>query len=182
MSRVRQKGAPGPSDRKPPPSPNLYVVVRYLEISCRHHAHLRQRATVEHLRKRALRVQHDQSDGAFRLVQTIVAALITSLARTRQRREWAVDDSNDFADADLAGRARQHVTAALAHFGIHESSVTQFGQYRIKKFLRDLLRRSDFQDGNGTPGRKLREMHHRLQAIFAFLGQHAPRLSLKTIS
>ena len=77
---------------KPSRQPILYAVVHSLEIGFRHHAHLRQRATVEHFRKRALRVEHDQSDGAVRFIQAIVAALITRFARTRQRRQWPVDD------------------------------------------------------------------------------------------
>ena len=77
---------------KPSRQPILYVVVHSLEIGFRHHAHLRQRATVEHLRKSALHVEHDQSDGAIRFVQAIVAALITRPARTGQRPQRAVDD------------------------------------------------------------------------------------------
>jgi len=65
-------------------------------------ADLRERAIVENTGKRLLRILHDESYDARRLVQAIVATMIAGPACARRRRRRTINRPYNFPDFNLA--------------------------------------------------------------------------------
>ena len=82
------------------------------------------------------------------------------------------------ADLDLVGRPRQAVAAILALAALDETGIAQLAQDGVEKFLRDVVAGRDVVDESQLPGRHVREVDQRLEAVLAFFGEHRPNVSL----
>ncbi len=73
------------------------------------------------------------------------------------------------ADLDLVGRPRQAIAAILALAALDETGIAQFAKDGVEKFLRDVVAGRDIADESQLPGRHVREVDQRLEAVLAFL-------------
>ena len=98
------------------------------------------------------------------------------------RRERTIEGAHDRADADLMGRARERVSAALAFLGVNEAGVPELGQNMVEELFRNRIGFGYPRDLSQLARRQASEMHHGLQAILPLLRKHKSYPSLRARS
>lgn len=85
------------------------------------------------MRDGVARLNHHETDRAFPQISAVVASAIAGDRSAPDRRQRAVENAHDIADADLIEGPSKGIAAPLAMFGIDEPGAPQFGQYLIEK-------------------------------------------------
>ena len=108
------------------------------------------------------------------------SAQLIGIPKGRQR---PVNQTDDFAQADLRRRPAQPISALGAAHAFHDARVFQFQQNQFQKFFRQIFFVGNVANPDRTLGIAPGQHHHRLQRIQPFLGNlHRRLLRLSLLS
>ena len=148
-------------------------VIHFREVAwIGQHSHLCERAIVEHVGDGVAGFDHDQPDRAGFQIGAVVAWAKGGDRSAGDRRKRAIQRPDDRAHSDLVRRTSQRVSTAFPLLGIDEAGTAQLGQNMIEKLLRDRIGLGDVGGLGKHVGLEARQVHHCLEAIFSFVGQH----------
>ena len=113
---------------------------------------------------------------AFFHVRTIVAFFVELLRHARQQCDRAIEQAINLREADLARVPHETISTLGSLLAAYVSSVFEIEEDQLKKFLRDMLRPSDFIGENKLAAKVLAQSNQRLQRVFALLRYHSARI------
>jgi hypothetical protein len=128
-----------------------------------------ERAIVEDTRCGIPNSLHEPAYRTMMRVRTIRAQTKGHHARARQRGERAVNDTNDLAEVDLIGLARETVATTRSSPAREQAVLAQLEKYRFEEFARYALRRGDVGDVHGIIVRICGHHEESAQGVFGFL-------------
>src|SRR5208282_154240 len=108
-----------------------------------------QGRTIENLGRR---IPHVQKHFVESTVVGIAINQDTQLSRIPKRRQWSVNQADDFAQPDLRWRPAQAVSALGSSYTLDDARVLQFQQYQLQKLLGEIFFIGNIPHSDGTLG------------------------------
>ena len=131
-----------------------------------------EHVAIEDSRDGIAHVEHQHSQTAVRLVGA-GAAFVGRHAHARDRRERAVDEADDVAEADFFERLREKVAAGLAAFRVDVARAFELVENLFEELHRQPFLLGDLADFQQRSPEFLRdaEVDHRTKRIFTAFGK-----------